>query len=248
MRSSLILVLLFAFINDANAEDWKSKNTFGLGVTNNANLSKDEKVSDTFMKLTSSNTTKRDSHFFGVRLGYTDYIKEHENDAFSFRLSDTVTKANNWKYGGALLGQIYTANSPGTTDESFTNIGGDLGIGRDVDLRKDLLAEFGTGYRLRYYPSFSGRNDHAGFINGSLDFDATKKLTVGGLAEMGVLFSSLPDYSRTYVDLGVSIDYELPARWDLLADLAVSQSYFTSRTLSTSTTVTQRRGNRTTSS
>ncbi|MEK7355944.1 MAG: hypothetical protein AAB250_05815, partial [Bdellovibrionota bacterium] len=232
--------LIMTSLASIAAAQTSSRNTADLGVTSNANLTKENPTSDTYVRLTTSNTLVRGDDNFGLRLGYVDYFSESSNDLFSLRLSDRRTSSN-WSYTGALFTNIYTGGSPGTTDNAFTNVGLEAKGERSRPWSGAAL-EYGGGYRLRVFPDLDGRNDHAAFALATLDREMTSKLALGATSEFGVLLSSLSEYSRIYFDLGGTVDYQLPDSWTLTGDLLLSQSYFLNRTVTTSTAVGRSRG------
>jgi hypothetical protein len=240
LLGSLVFLIVGAA---AGASDWSSRNSFDFGMTTNANLSKELPVSDSFARATTSNTVPFGSQTLGLRLSYIDYFQQSQNDALSLRLSDIIARpGSRWKYSGALVSQTYTSGNPGITDYSFTNAGFDLGAARDSQLNGPTGLEIGGGYRFRSYPSFSHRNDHTLFGAGTLDFEVSEKISAGTTSELGLMISTLPEYTRIYFELGGSLDWDLPSQWEWSNDLLLSMSSFPGRTVTATTVVTQKRG------
>lgn len=226
----------------------RSRDEAGLGFTNNANLEKDNTDSDLFLKLSSLNTLPSGDHEFGLRLGYLGYSKESVNDVLLWKLSDRYDLGwKDWKLFGAFGGQNYPRGNPGTTDVSFDNLTFELSGERAITLgeRTELIVNPGT--QVTYFTSFDGRTDYAFFMAASLDHELTRRLALGAHGELGSVGSTLAEYSKLYWEIGGSVDYALSRDWSLSGDLALRQSYFLSRTVSTQTVVTNKRGIRTTS-
>ncbi len=200
-------------------------------------------MGDGYLKVASNNRWRVSAHTLGFRASYVDFFSQSQNDALSIRVSDAFAPDGSaWKFSGALMTNIYTSGSPGTTDESFTSYGMDFAAVREKSLAQATLLEFGGGSRLRFFPSFSGRTDFVFYGSAAIDHEFNGKLTMTGFTELGLLLSTLPDYSRTYLDIGGSADYALPARWNWTTELSIGQSFFMSRSVSTTTLVTERRG------
>lgn len=241
MKTTLLLIIAATcFATTVARAQTSSRNSVDLGVTNNANLTKDNPTSDTYLRLTSSNTFKPGADKLGLRLSYVDYFSQNPNDLFTLRLSDRH-ETDDWNFTGAVFSNIYTSGSPGTADSAFTNVGFEVTADRDRSWGRASVA-YGGGYRLRYFPSFDGRNDHTVFAMATLDKEVTSKLTLGANSEYGILLSSLPEYSRMYLDLGGTAEYLLPSDWSLSGDLSLSNSYFLNRTVTTQTQVNRNRG------
>lgn len=240
MKTVITILIMLSTTPFAMAQT-SSRNTADLGVTSNANLTKENPTSDTYVRVTSSNSLVRGDDNLGLRLAYVDYAQENVNDMFSLRLSDRRTSSN-WSYTGALFTNVYTyGSSPGTTDNAFTNVGAEVRAERSQAWLSNAL-EYGGGYRLRVFPSFDGRNDHTAFALATLDREMSSKLSLGAISEFGILLSSLSEYSRVYLDLGGTLDYQLPDSWTLTGDLTLSQSFFLNRTVTTATAVSRSRG------
>lgn len=239
MKLIILTLATISTLSIAHAET-TSRNSVEMGMTNNAYLTKTNPTSDTYLRLSTSNGLTRANDRFGLRASFTEYFKANENDLFSLRLSDRRT-GGSWNYTGALFTNIYTAGAPGTTDNAFTNVGGEFAVDRDKSWGSASL-NYGGGYRLRYFTDLDGRNDHTIFGMATFDKEVTAKLSLGAYTETGLLVSSLSEYSRLYFDIGGTLDYLLPADWTLSGDVMISQSYFLNRTVTTQTQVGRNRG------
>ncbi|MES2965549.1 MAG: hypothetical protein V4760_16835 [Bdellovibrionota bacterium] len=240
MKSIITILIMLSTASVASAQT-SSRNAAEVGMTSNANLTKENPTSDAYVRISSSNSLVRGDDTLGLRLGYVDYARENINDMFSLRISDRRTSSN-WSFTGALFTNVYTyGSSPGTTDNAFTNVGAEFRGERSQSWRSNAL-EYGGGYRLRVFPSFDGRNDHTAFALATLDREMSSQLSLGAISEFGILLSSLSEYSRIYLDLGGTLDYQLPDSWTLTGDLTLSQSFFLNRTVTTQTAVSRSRG------
>lgn len=242
LHTSVLLFSVLGAAAFASAGEFRSRNEFDLGTTDNAYLTKDARKSDTFMLAGTSNYWQRDAHELQLRLSYKDYFVENPNDVFGWKVGDRF-KSGDWSFTGALLGQQYTAGSPGTTDNSYDNIGLDFRAEREEDWGADLTAIQAGGFRVRDYTSFGGgridNNPFAGFV---LERKIGESLHLSGVSEAGIVLSNLPDYSRLYYELSGLVDYDLGARWSWTGDLTIGQSYFLNRTISTPIDRLNRRG------
>ena len=244
MKRDIVFCFIILAGLSARAADWSSRDGVDFGVTSNANLTKDNPVADEYVRLTSSNSMKAGSHFLGFRLSYADYFKESQNDSLSLKLSDSYQTTTPWKVNAAIVSRIYTQTNPGTTDTSFTNVGFDVSGSRPFHLIRGLHQEFEAGYRFRDYTSIEGRNDHNFFGAISIDKELSEKLDLGASTEIGLLASSISDYSRAYIEIAGSVDYQLPESWNWSSELSLAENSYTSRTISTQTVVNQQRGRR----
>lgn len=239
MKTHLLIVLTIVLTlcpERVFAAFTRSQNEASVGWTDNAYLIKNGKKSDLFWRVSSANSFERGGHDLGLRLNYTDYISENPNDVLGLRLSDTF-KVANWKWTGALLAQNYLYGNPGTTESSFSHFGVDIFASQDRKLNQLTALEYGGGYKLRYYPSFSGRTDQYGFGRATIDREMSNRFTLGGHVESGVLLSTLSEYSRFVFELGGLSDFELRSDLAWTSELILRKSMFLNRTVDTPVSV-----------
>lgn len=245
-RPTLILIFLGSLILtavQAHADGFRSRNELDLGFTNNAYLVSDNAKADTYLYALSSNTWNRNSHEIFLRLSYRDYFVEKPNNLLTWKAGDDF-KHGRWNWTAAVVGQNYTSGSPGTTDNSYDNIGADVTAETQSSLSSTTDLFYGGGLRFRDYTAMEGRLDHTGFATGRIEHHITPKLLLSGYGEGGLILSSLSDYSRLYFDFGGSADYDLDTRWTWTSEISLGQSYFLTRTVSTPVAAVNRRGKR----
>lgn len=219
-----------------------SKNEADAGFTDNANLTSDNKESDMFLRVATSNRFLGGQDTYSFRLAYIAYTEQRNNDHFSLNLQKSWGDLKKTLYTAALIGQYYPNGNSGTTETAFNSFGGDFTLAKNWKPTRELPGEFGAGYRLRYYPSFEGRNDHTGFAYGTVTYSASRRLTLIGYGEAGPLWSSLPDYTRVFAEVTATAEYLLPNRWIWTSDFTLGRSYFLDRSVTTQTRVTNKSG------
>lgn len=239
MLKTILLTTLFGFT--AHAE-MSSRNSADIGFTDNANLATTNKESDMYYRLATNNQIPSGEHTFSFRLAYMDYLREHQNDYTSLTLQDSWGDPKRTYFTAAIYGQWYPNGSSGTTESSFDSFGLNFLAGRDWKVANKYPGEFGAGYKLRYYPSFDGRNDHYGFGFASATHEVNRRLNVLGYGEGGTVYSSLPDYTKLFFELTGTVEYLLPHRWLWSSDLILGQSYFLDRSITTQTRVANKSG------
>ena len=242
MNPILALLAVLSVTMVSHASEFMSKNGFDLGYTSNANLTSEDPEGDMFYRIVTSNTLTSDNHSYGLRLGYSDYFTENVNDVLSLRLQDVWRAPRSITYRASVLGQYFPNGSSGTTESAFNSFGAEFSAAKDWERNSTLYGDWGGGYRFRHYPSFKGRHDHTGFVGSTLNYELSPKTELGAYGEVGLLFSSLGEYSRMYVDLGGTIEYKISSHWMWESDLSISQSYFVDRSVTTQTQVTNKRG------
>jgi hypothetical protein len=245
----IFLTILFLYTLDASAEI-RSRNELGIGMTDNANLESTDRDSDMIMKVATVNYLDHGPYTFGLRLGFLNYNTQDTNDVFSWRLSasgDLRSALKGWKAYVGVYGNHYPQGAPGTTDTSFDNVGFDVSADRVQQLTSKVDMTFGPGYQFRRYTQFDNRTDHTFFGFADFDFLVTPLFSAGAHSEIGLMFSSLSEYSRSYFEFGGNTVYNLSRSWDWLCDLTVRYSGFFHRTISQNVVTTNRRGIRATS-
>ena len=237
---SIFLIAALVFSHQAGAADFQSRNSADIGFTTNANLTSDDQESDLYYRFISRNSFSNNNHRYAIKFGFTDYFSEHQNDLLSLRLEDKWGSRKDFEKSFSIIGQLYPNGESATTESAFDSVGLDFNIARDWTNDSALTGDWGTGYRLRFYPSFDNRNDHTifGFVSGSYDYSTN--INFGLSSEGGLIYSSLSDYSRIYFDVTGSADLTLANRWSLSNELTLSHSRFLSRDVTTQIAVTNK--------
>lgn len=113
----LFAILLFC----VQAFAFQSRDEFGLGFTDNATYASSDKKSDAYWKLTSNdNWNYRDQKIL-FRGGYRDFLKVQGNDLLFWKIGDKFPVVYGWTLYTGLFGNHYIHQSPGITDEAFSN-------------------------------------------------------------------------------------------------------------------------------
>lgn len=236
----LCQLLLLASVAQAQI---KSTNEATLGFTDNANYEDGGRDSDFFLRFSTSNSYKSGEQLFGLRLSYSDFFKEHQNDHFSFRISDRWSPSNNgWSFVGALLGRQYTSEGPGYTETAFNNWGLDLSAEKSKAIASRTDLTFGPTLRGRYYSGAASRSDHT--LSGAADLthELNSRLALIFSTELGVLTSSDSNFSRMMFDLSAAADFQVSSELQWYSEIGLSYSGFSDRSVAEQTIVSNRRG------
>jgi hypothetical protein len=236
------LVFLIGLVSITAVATVKSRNEIGLGFTDNANLIDVQMKSDFFLKVGTSHTWTTGEHKPQLQFSYRDYFKENANDLFAWRVSDRMPlDRNKWqlKFGG--FGNHYVNSPPGTTDESFSNVGADAKLERTRKLTSRAELTFGPGVQVRKYIQASDRTDNTVLGNAMLEYEASPVVMLDSLVEVGVLISNQSEYSRAYLSLEGGVDYTFKKDWNWYTNLNIRESKFLSRTITQETLTTRTR-------
>jgi hypothetical protein len=239
------LLVFFVCLPTAAAADWYIKPSAGVGFTNNANYEDGGEDSDFFLFLKNSATYSRDDRAWSAWLSYRAYMEEKQNDAFMWRLGTDSPKRLgrekfdlNWGFGG----QHYTGENPGTTEENFDYLYGEVYLGKDMPKKSDLETRFEGGYNVKNFTRFGGRWDHTLFATGLLDWDLNPRQTLSPYAELGLVFSNDSLYRKNYLEFGLNWRNEFRKDLHALLDFSTRFSTFPNRPVNAVTTVSRRRG------
>ncbi len=246
----IILSITFLFLAGLTQAQANYSADVGTSFTDNANLESQNKHSDLVLSATAQATGRADENDFGLRLNYRDYAKENTNDNFSWRIYDHwKPEQNSWSYIGALIGRQYVNGSPGLTDTSFSNVGGELKAEQSTDVIDIGELTYGPGVRGRYYSGSASRSDHQAF--GFIDFERQQslKLQIGASSEVGYLQSSDTLYSQFDFELSGNIQYSIESDLSWYTEIFTGKNMFTNRTVDIVTIAsTNRKGTRTNTS
>src|ERR1044072_2402568 len=91
------LVVLFLIAFSLPTVAFQSRDEAGLGFTDNAYLSNSDKLSDFYLKLSSSNSWLYDVQKIQLRVGFKDYFRANNNDLLNWRIGDGIPFPNKWK-------------------------------------------------------------------------------------------------------------------------------------------------------
>jgi hypothetical protein len=218
----------------------------GIGFTDNANYEETDKDADFFWWVRSSNSFISKNSDWNLWLNYRGYFKEHENDALTYRLGDTLSLKNSsfgdydWDFG--VGGQKYSNGSPATTEETFDNVYFETSILKTWVLQNNLDLNFEPLYQYKYYPQFDGRADHTALFNFLLDWNFSLSQSLNPFAEIGFVSSNQNLYSRNYFEFGT--DWKISAQPDLkfLLHFMNRFSSFPDRQVSEATVITNKNG------
>lgn len=241
------MTVVLAVVEPAEAR-FRSRNEVGFRSTSNANYDSTDTNSDFYYQLTSSNSFFTDHHHFGVRLSYSDYLTQHENDVAKWKLSDWCSpEGSAWSYYVALSGQQYTNEAPGSTDNSFNNVGTELGAERSYEMSEKTEWTLFPGYQFKTYSNAGGRTDHKIYTTAGIQHELNNKTKLGGRTEIGWQVSNQDDYNNLYLVVGGDHEYAFGSGWSWLGDLSLQRTLFTRRYINQATTSSIRRGQRVTS-
>src|SRR4051812_42930363 len=82
-----------------------SRNEAGIGFTDNANLSAENRKSDFFWKAMTSEHWSAGIHKPEFRLSFRDFFKENANDVLAWRLGDRLPlNIQDWNLGFGVFG------------------------------------------------------------------------------------------------------------------------------------------------
>lgn len=225
--------------------DWYAKPSAGVGFTNNANFEDGGEDSDFYLFLRNSATFSRGDSAWSVWLSYRSYLEETQNDAFTWRLGTDYPQRLgrerfdlNWGLGG----QHYTGENPGTTEENFDYLYGEVYLGKDLSRTADLETRLETGYNVRNFTRFGGRWDHTLFATGLMDWSVSPQRTLSPYAELGIVVSNDSLYRKNYLEFGLNWRDQVRKDLHYLLGISTRFSTFPDRSVSQTTAVSKRRG------
>ena len=240
----LISMLLTPF-SICNAET-TSKQGLGIRYTSNPNLVADNPTSDFYTKLDSKWYADADDYLLYFGLSWLNYNREKSNNLLSLGISaEKELKSDllgTYKLAPTVFHRNYINNNAATSDSSFTN----TGIGVDLEKSWQPSGDFSynatAGYDVRQYANFSNRMDHNLHLTGDVGFELNSQVRLMGFGSVGFLISSLSEYTRSYLDLGVGAKGPINAKLTWNTDLLISRNTYLNRSLVQVTEVSNRRG------
>lgn len=234
------MILILISTTTANAQV-TSRNSADIGFTSNANLTTENKESDLFLRVATSNRFPRSGkQATSFRLSYMDYFEQNENDYLAASLQNQWGDKKNRIFTLALAAQHFPNGGSGVTETAFNNYGLNFSLAKGWQ-RNSFDGDFGAGYKMRYYPDFEGRNDHNGYGFASGTYEISSRLVLNGYAESGLTVSSLSEYTRLYGEITGTVEYLLPDRWTWANELTLGRSHFLDRSVTTQTRVVRKR-------
>ncbi len=222
-----------------------SINYMGLYYTDNANFEKDQKDGDFYLGLSTLSTLALEEWKWRLRLGFFDYAKEKQNDFLSSQISGHFMLnpgTHSTELYLKLLFQNYLGSQvSGSTDTSYNYTGFEFGTEHNFEFKKETRLNLRPYYQQRNYSNLNQRKDQQ--FGGLLTFDKDwdKKTYAYVEAEVGFLSSSLSEYSKNFLVLGVGADHKIDTDWSLEGSLALQSGTYTTRTTTQVVAGTSRR-------
>lgn len=245
--SKLITITLLFLLHQSTLAETSGKQSLGIGYISNANLTADQPLSDFYTRLDSKwfGTVASKPFFFGI--SWLNYAKENSNNYLSVTLSsekETENKvAGEFSITPVVFHRNYLKSTAATSDTSFTHTGFGVDLEKQFVPRPELVATLGTGYELRAFSNFSNRTDHdLRLASGDLVFDLNPTVQLQSGASLGVIVSSLSEYSRSYFDLSLGAEGAIDQQLSWNSELRLTSANYMNRTLSQATEITNRRG------
>jgi len=236
-------VLLSASLSQAETQ-FVSRNSLGLGFTDNANLETEEKNPDFFYTLRTGNRFRHERLNLGLSLHATDYFKESINDALSWRTLASYEVVDRWSLEGAVFGLKFLRGEPGFSEASFNYVGFGLAAEKEISLGASTDLTYRPFYEYRSYSSLEGRKDHTIAFQGTLSFEANDAWTFDTHGEFGRIFSNQGEFDHRYFEVGTRSDYELTSDLSLGGDLGFRIANYMNRLLTETTVISKRRNRR----
>ncbi len=233
MKIKMLFSLILLLSIQAQAS-FDSYNYLGLYFTDNANFEKDQKDGDFYLNLSTTNTISNEEWKWRFRLGYFDYAKENQNDLLSGQVSAhymVAPESPSAEVYFKILFQNYLASQvSGSTDLSYNFTGFEFGSEHNFEFNNEKNLKLHPYYQQRNYSNLNQRKDQQ--LGGLLTFDKEwdKKTYAFVEAEVGLLRSSLTEYSKNFVVLSGGGDRQLGNDWALEGSLALQLSTYTTRT------------------
>lgn len=241
-----LLLSLSAWTPTADAKaSFASRNSGGLGFTDNANLESSDKDSDLFYTLRTRNRMNFEPWTAGLSIQFTDFFTQNINDALGWRAFLSHSAENDWTFEGSLFGQNFLNGAPGFSENSFSYTGLGLAAEKDVDLGKSTDLTYRPFYEYRAYSALAGRKDHTLGIQSTITFAASEPWSFDGHGELGKTFSSLDEFDHAYLELGAGVDYDLSPISGIWGNLAIRTANYGNRVLTRTSIVGSRRNQRT---
>lgn len=224
--------------------DVSHKSEGQVGFTSNANFESANEDSDWYLAATQFANWSAGSGRVSLKGKLSKFVSEDHNDSFLWRTNYSVpvnsASHSDLSLWGSVFGLHFLNGAPATTEANFDYLGGDLGAEFVKDLASAELA-FGGYYQLKSFHSFDGRLDHlmAGF--GELLYSVSSWKLIPS-TELGYANSTLGDYSRFYLSLGLHAEFSPRGLWSYSGDYLYLMTQFTSRTITQTTAISRGRG------
>ena len=253
VQNAVLFSLFFFMISQANAQspaEIQGKQSLGLFYTSNADLVSSGPTADAFTRLDSKwyGQVQDIPFYFGV--SWYNYAKQKSNNMLSLNLSTEQLQeshiAGDYQLIPKLFHRNYISNTAATSDTSFTNTGFGLDFEKTWQKNSRLNLSALAGFESRHFHQFKNRWDHEGHITGDVQFELTSKIFLNGFSGLGLVFSSLSEYSHLFLDLGFGAHGPINADWNWNSELQITQKNYFNRTITQATEITNRRGNKST--
>jgi hypothetical protein len=235
-------VILIFFLISIRSLAFQSRDEIGLGFTDNATLSSTDKRSDTYLKLSTNDSVEYRDQKIQFRGGYLDYFKVHEDDLLFWNIKDKFPLVQAWTLSAGLFGNHYLNESPGITDEAFSNVGGEAKGENQIKLGDRRRFYWGPGAEVRRYYELSTRTDNTLSAEATFEYDTSPVSVFNSFGRTAVVISNQSDYSRDYLDIGAGFDYVFKKDWSWYTDIDYKHTSFFSRVASANTITSRLRG------
>ena len=246
---SLIFSLFVILTVQANAQteaEIQGKQSLGFFYTSNANLAYTQPIADTYSRLDSKWYGDIQDVPFYFGLSWYNYAKEKSNNMLSVTLSSDLAQESetfgSYRIVPKIFHRNYIFNTAATSDSSFTNTGIGLDLEKTLQKNSSLDISSSVGLESKRFSQFENRWDHEGHITGDIEYDLNPTLHLNGFSGFGLVFSTLSEYSHSYLDLGFGASGPINADWTWSSEIQIVQKNYFNRTISQSTEITNRRG------
>lgn len=251
VQNAVIFSLFLFMISQANAQtpaEIQGKQSLGLFYTSNADLVSSQPTADAFTRLDSKWYGQVQDVPFYFGLSWYNYAKQKSNNMLSLNLSTEKLQeshiAGDYQLIPKLFHRNYIFNSAATSDTSFTNTGFGLDFEKSWQKDSGLNLSAMAGFESRHFHQFKNRWDHEGHITGDIQFELASKILLNGFSGLGLVLSSLSEYSHLFLDLGFGAQGPINADWTWNSELQITQKNYLNRTITQATEITNRRGNK----
>ena len=246
---SLIFSLFLILTSPVKAQtetEIQGKQSLGFFYTSNANFAYTQPIADTYSRLDSRWYGDVQNVPFYLGLSWFNYTKEKSNNVLSVTLSSEFLQEGeifgNYRIIPKLFHRNYIFNTAATSDSSFTNSGIGLDFEKTWQKNSSLNFSSSAGFESKRFSQFENRWDHEVHITGDIEYDLNSAIHLNGFSGFGLDFSSLSEYSHSYLDLGFGISGPINANWTWNSEFQVLQKNYFNRTITQATEITNRRG------
>ena len=245
--SSPFLGFIFFFsLSEQALAKTEAKQSVGLNFTSNANLVNENKIGDFYTQLNSRVSTEFSAVPVYFNLGWLNYFKETSNNFLSVSLSADIEatqfKTTSTYWIPKLFHRNYLRDNAATSDSSFTHTGLGLDLEKIFIKKSDFSLSAMAGYETRLFSKFQNRNDHEIHFLSDLKYSIDPILKLSAFGGLGLVSSSLSEYSRNYIEFGGGLKSDTEEKINWGSEAVLVQTTYVNRTISQATEITKRRG------